>query len=35
MVTIDYLLQGFMGTGLFHYSPASTIDKTKTYIEMY
>ena len=35
MVTIYYLLQGFMGTGLFHYSLASAIEKTKMYLEMY
>jgi len=35
MVTIYYLLQGFLKTGLFHYSLASAIEKTKTYLEMY
>lgn len=34
-VTIYYLLQDFMGTGLFHYCLGSAIEKTKTYVEMY
>jgi len=35
MVTNCYLLQGFMRTGLFHYSLASAIETTKTSLEMY
>jgi len=34
MVTIC-LLPGFMGTGLFHYGLTSTIETTKTSLEMY